>query len=407
MTSTDEIETRYAAMLGEVRERGHAWRPGVKQALHAVPREAFIPEATIEEALDAHTAYVTKRAADGRSLSSASAPTIVALMLDQLDVQLGHRVLEIGAGTGYNAALLSHLVGRNGHVVTVDIDPDATTRARTALNITGHTRVEVITGDGADGAPGCGEFDRIVITAGAWDVPPAWTEQLAPDGRLVLPLRWRGQTRAVVSTHHPDRQLLRSDSMELCGFIPMTSPDGELEHPLDDYATTLHYDRDQEDIAPTGLHNILEQSGLEVWSGITIGHMEPVDGVWMRLSADPGAAWIKTDAKLLDATGRPHRFRPQRTSCLIKGDSLALFRFRSLPDTERTEDVAGELGVLGFGPAGPKLVDRVLAAIHTWDTDRTHQPEFTLHPADTPDHELPDGTVIDKIHRRLVLRYPN
>ncbi len=405
MTNTDEIETRYTAMLGEVRERGHAWRPGVEQALRAVPREAFIPEASIEEALDAYTAYVTKRAADGRSLSSASAPTVVALMLDQLDVRPGHRVLEIGTGTGYNAALLSHLVGRNGHVVTVDIDPDATTRARTALDTTGHAGVDVITGDGADGAHGLGEFDRIVITAGAWDVPPAWTEQLAPDGRLVLPLRWRGQTRAVAFTHHPDQELLRSDSIELCGFIPMTSPDGELEHPLDDYATTLHYDRDQ-DIDPTGLHNILEQAGLEVWSGITIGRKEPIDGVWMRLSTDPGAAWITTDPKLLDATGA-RRVRPQRTSCLTEGDSLALFRFRTLPDTERTQDTTGELGVLTFAPAGPKLVDRVLDAIHTWDTDRTHQPEFTLHPADTPDHELPGDSVIDKIHRRLVLRYPN
>ena len=406
MTRTDEIETRYAAMLGEVRERGHAWRTGVEQALHAVPREAFIPEAGIDEALDAHTAYVTKRAADGRSLSSASAPTIVALMLDQLDVQPGHRVLEIGAGTGYSAALLSHLVGPHGQVVTVDIDPDATSRARTALDNTGHTRVEVLTADGADGAPGHGEFDRIVVTAGAWDVPLAWTEQLSPDGRLVLPLRWRGQTRSVAFTHHPDRQLLRSESMELCGFIPMTSPDGELQHPLDDYTTALNYDRDQ-DIDPTRLHNILEQAGLEVWSGITIGHMEPVDGVWMRLSTDPGAAWITTDPKVVEATGRPRRFRPQRTSCLIEGDSMALFRFRTLPDTERTEAAAGELGVLAFGLAGPRLVDRVLAAIHTWDTDRAQQPEFSLQPADTPDHELPDGTVIDKIHRRLVLRYPN
>lgn len=327
-------------------------------------------------------------------------------MLDQLDVQPAHRVLEIGSGTGYNAALLSHLVGHNGHVVTVDIDNDATTRARTALDATGHSRVEVITGDGADGAPGHGEFDRIIVTAGAWDVPPAWTEQLSPDGRLVLPLRWRGQTRAIGFTYHPDRQLLRSDSIELCGFIPMTSPDGELKHPLDDYATTLHHDHDQ-DIDPTGLHNILEQAGLEVWSGVTIGHGEPVDEVWMRLSTGPGAAWITADPKRLDAAGRSRRLRPQRTSCLVEGNSLALFQFRTLPDDECTEDAAGELGVLGFGPARQKLVDRVLAAIHTWDTDRTHQPEFTLHPADTPDHELPDGTVIDKIHRRLVLRYPN
>ncbi|MGH3587657.1 MAG: methyltransferase domain-containing protein, partial [Pseudonocardia sp.] len=160
-------------------------------------------------------AFVTKRAADGTALSSASAPGVVAMMLDQLDVRSGHRVLEIGAGTGYNAALLAHLAGPDGRVVTVDVDPECSARARAALDAQGLGRVMVLTGDGTDGAAGRGAFDRVVITAGAWDVPPAWTEQLAAGGRLVVPLRLRGQSRSVAFTHDPTGRFLRSDSIGL------------------------------------------------------------------------------------------------------------------------------------------------------------------------------------------------
>lgn len=119
--------------------------------------------------------------------------------------------------------------------------------------------------------------------------------------------------------------------------------------------------------------------------------MQPVvDGVWMRMAVTgPNAAWLSTRLDLLETTGRPRPFRPLRTSCLVNGDSLALFRFRPLPDAERTDDVATELGMLGFGPARHDLTDRVLSALHAWDADRHLEPERTLHPADTPDDHLP------------------
>lgn len=96
---------------------------------------------------------ITKRDSSGGALSCASVPTIVAMMVDQLDVRPGHRILEVGVGTGYNAALLAYLTGRSGQVMTVDIDPEATTEARQALDATGHGHVQVITRDGALGVP--------------------------------------------------------------------------------------------------------------------------------------------------------------------------------------------------------------------------------------------------------------
>ncbi|MGH3885395.1 MAG: methyltransferase domain-containing protein [Pseudonocardiaceae bacterium] len=102
----------------------------------------------------------------------------------------GHRVLEIGAGTGYNAALLAHLVGPAGKVTTVDIDSKVVRGARECLAAAGYRGVSVVCGDGEFGYSDHAPYDRIVVTAGAWDLPPAWVDQLAAGGRLVVPLRF-------------------------------------------------------------------------------------------------------------------------------------------------------------------------------------------------------------------------
>ena len=94
-------------------------------------------------------------------------------MLEQLDARPGHRILEIGTGTGINAALLAELAGPGGHVTTIDIDEDIVTAARRNLDAAGYRhQVTVLCADGADGDPGGGTaYDRIIATAGAWDLP--------------------------------------------------------------------------------------------------------------------------------------------------------------------------------------------------------------------------------------------
>lgn len=122
--------------------------------------------------------------------SSASQPCTVAVMLDRLAVQDGHTVLEIGTGTGYNAALLCARVG-DDNVTSIDIDPGLVHDAAASLTACGY-RPRLHTGNGATGSPRAAPFDRIIATCSVDHIPPAWVHQLAPGGRLVVPLSFGG-----------------------------------------------------------------------------------------------------------------------------------------------------------------------------------------------------------------------
>lgn len=107
-TTTASPEELCAEMVERIRKAGHAQRGEVERVLLDTPRHEFVPDASLDTAYDPWQAVVTHRFEDGRSLSCASAPWLVAAMLDQLRVEPGNRILEIGAGTGYNAALVRH-----------------------------------------------------------------------------------------------------------------------------------------------------------------------------------------------------------------------------------------------------------------------------------------------------------
>ncbi|HEY5836948.1 methyltransferase, FxLD system, partial [Streptomyces sp.] len=124
------------ALVDQIRESGYARTPAVEVALRTVPRHLFVPDASLEDAYANATVNI-KYDTDGTSISCASQPGVVALMLDQLDAQPGDCILELGAGTGYNAALLAHLVGETGHITTIDVDDDLVEGARAHLAAAG------------------------------------------------------------------------------------------------------------------------------------------------------------------------------------------------------------------------------------------------------------------------------
>lgn len=129
--------------------------------------------------------------------SSSSAPEVMLRMLDALDIRSGMRVLEIGTGSGYNAALLAEIAGP-GKVTTVEIDESLAEHAQRALDASGHP-VKVVVADGADGHPPGAPYDRVIVTAAVHEVPYAWIEQTRPGGLVLVP--W-------AQTVHPDCPLV-------------------------------------------------------------------------------------------------------------------------------------------------------------------------------------------------------
>ena len=152
--------------------------PAVLQAMRSVPRHEFVPENVRAEA------YADRPLPIGYG-QTISQPFIVALMTDLLGVKPGHKVLEIGAGSGYQAAVLSPLVER---VYSIEIVPELGKRAADVLHRLGFANVETRIADGYHGWPEVAPFDAIVVTAAASHIPPALMQQLKPGGRMVIPI---------------------------------------------------------------------------------------------------------------------------------------------------------------------------------------------------------------------------
>jgi protein-L-isoaspartate(D-aspartate) O-methyltransferase len=215
-------------------ERSGAVRtPAVREAFLAVPRELFVEEVAARDGIAAvyrpERVLVTATDARGVPISSSSAPDIMAPMLEMLRLEPGLRVLEIGAGTGYNAALLKRLVGDRGRVTTVDVDAAFARRARHAL-AEGGFRCRVVAGDGRAGWPKAAPFDRIIATASSDHVPRAWRDQVVPGGLIVLPLRLVGSPMPqLVMSFQRDGDVLRSTAITPGSFMPLRDAGGSGE----------------------------------------------------------------------------------------------------------------------------------------------------------------------------------
>lgn len=214
MTVTGQKVRPGRAELGRRLDESGVLTPEWAQTFHAVDRALFLPDVMWPFDMETQTSVTCDRATDperwyasvdanvpittqwddghhtgptaGRvPTSSASMPSVVMAMLAELDVHDGHRVLEIGTGTGWNAALLTHRLG-DTHVTTIEIDPEVAATARTALTGAG-VHPTVIMGDGLQGHPPGAPYDRVIATAGLRAIPYTWVQQTRPGGLIVAP----------------------------------------------------------------------------------------------------------------------------------------------------------------------------------------------------------------------------
>jgi protein-L-isoaspartate(D-aspartate) O-methyltransferase len=188
----------------------------VLAALEAVPRHRLVPEALSGRAYHENAALPI---GEGQTIS---APAIVAAMTAALELRGDEEVLEIGTGSGYQAAVLSRLAAR---VVSIERVPRLAASARTALDRLGVTNTIVYLGDGTAGRPGDAPFDAIVVTAGGPEVPPPLLEQLAPGGRLVGPFGSREEQQLIRIRRAADGSFSR-ELLGRCRFVDLVGTHG-------------------------------------------------------------------------------------------------------------------------------------------------------------------------------------
>ena len=365
---------------------------------------------------------MTKRDADGQPISSSSQPAIMAIMLDQLTLAPGQRVLEIGAGTGYNAALMRHIVGPSGAVVSVDIDADLVDRAREHLASAGYPDVTVVAADGADGYPPGAPYDRVIATVGVSDLAPSWLHQAGPGARIVVPLDVRGSQLAVAFGRSGIGGHWVSRSIAPCGFMRMRGslagperavvlqpglsvmlPDGLTladGHEVDGAALAAFVDGPPAEFA-TGVRT----SSLQVFWGL---------GLWLA-TADRRSCGVAEERPVEEGPGRLAR-APLRggemvaTAGIVESGGIAVLTAEQLTPAVNGQSGQLTLGVAGFGPHGAELGAALAAHVQAWD--QAGQPgaarlHVDAYPRSSPDEPAPsaagDALLIERPATRFMV----
>jgi len=152
---------------------------------------------------------------------------MVAIMNEELELRIGNKVLEVGAGSGYHAATVAEQVGPQGHVYTIEIVPDLVKAARSKLEKAGYSdRVTLIQGDGSLGYTDWAPYDRIVVTAAAPKIPQPLVRQLVPGGVLVIPVGGRLFPQELVKVRKDEKGRIERTSLGGVAFVPLFGKEG-------------------------------------------------------------------------------------------------------------------------------------------------------------------------------------
>ncbi|MGW0708185.1 methyltransferase, FxLD system [Streptomyces sp. NPDC002643] len=362
MTATDDSTVRHtdalrAAMVRALRDQDAITSESVAAAFGAVPRHMFAPEAPSDLAYDLHGIVPVKKDEHGLNLSVMSAAHLQAVMLEQAGIQPGMKVLEIGSG-GYNAALIQELVGHDGVVTTVDIDGDIVDRARQCLDDAGYGQVKTVLADGETGVPDGAPYDRIIVTASAWDIPSSWISGLSGNGRLVVPLTIHGTTRSIAFDR--DGEGLLSHSYRLAHFVPMRGEGAATEERkvlLRD-GVAVKTDEEQVRFVPEALNEALDTPRLTRWSGAAYDLPDELD-LYLTLRL-PSVARLHASKEVVES-GLLEPSARLGVAALVGKDSIAYRTRRVNEDTDGFES-----GVVAHGPQAEALADQYADLLRRW-----------------------------------------
>lgn len=282
--TTDEATELRAALVQQLTAEGSVRTRQVEEAFRAMPRHLFLPGIPLETVYKNTHIEVTD--AEGSRSTVSSQPSIMALMLEQLELQPGQRVLEIGAGTGYNAALMGHLVGPNGQVVSIDVDAGVVEEARRHVAASGAGNVTLLCADGALGYAPAAPYDRVILTVASRDIAPSWLEQLSPSGRLLLPLEVARAQQHIVCLQWEGDHLSNVCPPVACGFVSLQGRLGTRSVPLGkEPGLALWLEGPEETMGADSVTQLLEEgpqdiipTGIWIAPGLTHGLR-----VWLEL----------------------------------------------------------------------------------------------------------------------------
>ncbi|MFK0159707.1 methyltransferase, FxLD system [Streptomyces sp. NPDC090493] len=399
VTDPDQLRETLAQRLVD---SGHLRSQAAIGAFRTTDRHAFLPGVDLESAYK-EDAVPIKHDEHGEMISCISAPSIVATQLEQLGAQPGHKVLEAGAATGYNAALLGKIVSPGGQVWTLDVDQDLVAGANKNLDEVGVDNATAVMADGAAGLPEHAPYDRIIFTVGAGDVPVKILDQLAPNGRLVLPMRIRGSVSRSFAFER-DGDTWKTVSCEMATFVPLR------KGVCDDVYTLLPMAGEgnvrletfsEQDVDRDALRSVLDQQQTKLYTGVKFRQGSAWEWLYLYL-----AAVLPNGLSRLP--GQRPGFTPHfgwGSMAALDGGSLAYLTIRE------GEDEKGrywEVGVIGHGQGGADLADRVVSEIRAWDAtggNDAPEPGFRMAVADSRDQLTADDPrfIIDKPYSRLVV----
>ncbi len=203
-------------LVSQLRKEGYIQTDEVQQAFLKVPREAFVPEALRPYA------YVDTPLDIGNG-QTISAPHMVAIMCEALDITKGQKILEIGTGSGYHAAIVSQLVGSTGMVYTIERFETLAAFAKQNLKNVHCTNVKVEVGDGSCGLPAFQPYDRIYVTCAAPRIPQPLIDQLQDPGKLLVPV---GDMYCDLTLLIKEKQKQTVQYLGGCVFVPLVGRHG-------------------------------------------------------------------------------------------------------------------------------------------------------------------------------------